>query len=117
MASTRAQQAQLIENPPFLDQLAGCLIAAAVQGNERGSKLSESHESPRICERDPGESCAAGVFHGTRRTNELDHQRRGGQPETIPDSDMDFVVAGLLDIYANQYVAQQNSGAPFQVGN
>jgi hypothetical protein len=116
MASTRAQQAQLIKNQTFLDQLAGALLAAASQViNESANAQNHANRlayanailvNPAL----QASFMAPGVLTNATISAEA------GTPQTIPDSDMDFVVASLVDIYANQYAAQVISGAPLHVG-
>lgn len=40
----------------------------------------------------------------------------GASGTPIPDSDLDFVVASLWNIYADQYAAQLGAGMPLQFG-
>ena len=40
----------------------------------------------------------------------------GASGTPCPDSDVEYVVASLWNIYADQYAAQQNSGIPLSFG-
>jgi len=116
MASTRAQQAQLIKNQTFLDQLAGALLAASVQVTNEGAG-AQNHANRLLFANavlvNPAQQ-AAFIAPGILTNPTISAE--AGTPQSIPDGDVDFVVAGLFDIYANQYAAQQISGAPLQVG-
>lgn len=114
--STRAQQAQVIKTAATLDQLAGALLAAAVQ------VVNESAGQPNHANRvlfanlillNP--QSAAVTMAPALMTNATLAGQAGNVPGAsgtpFSDSDVDFVVASLYDVYATQAAAQGIAGA------
>jgi len=122
MASTRAQQAQLLTNQTFQQQVMGSLLAAAANVLNEGDSV-ENHQN-RL-------SWANAIYVNPQLqmlfflpgmlSNPTISAEAGNTPGAsgtpCPDSDVDFVVASLWNAYANQYVAQQNYGAGLQLGS
>ena len=117
--STRLQQAQLIQDANFLNQVAGSLVSAA--SNVVNEASSTANHNRRV-------SYAEGIF-----ANPLAQARIiapgllsnatiagdaggaiGASGTPVSDSDLDYVIASLFDIYSSYYVAIVNSqgGAP-----
>ena len=115
--STRAQQAQLLKDQTFQDQVEGALIAAA--SNVMNEAAGAPHHEPRL-------KWANAIIASSRQqmafflagmlTNPS-ISANAATPLAISDGDVDYVVASLFDKYADQYAAQQNIGAPLQLGN
>jgi hypothetical protein len=116
MASTRAQQAQLIKNQTFLDQLAGALLAAAVQVINEGAGATNHAHRLLFANAILVNPAAQASFMAPGILTNPTISAEASTPASIPDGDVDFVVAGLFDTYANQYAAQAISGAPLHVG-
>ena len=122
MASTRAQQAQLLTNPTFLQQVEGSLLAAAAQ------VLSEAQTTTNHANR---LLWANAIYINPQAQTQfflpgmLSNATISGEAGNAPgasgtpcaDSDVDFVVASLFNIYSNQFAKQQNIGAPLQMGS
>lgn len=114
--STRLQQTQLIQSEVFIQQLAGSLLAAAAQ------IINESSNQPNHANRvlysrsiiaSPLEAAQymapAILLNATIAAEAGNPVGESGTP--IPDSDLDFVVASIFDVYATQYAGQINSGS------
>lgn len=115
MASTRAQQAQLIKNQTFLDQLAGSLLAAAVQVTNEGANFANHANRLLYANAILVNPAAQAAFMAPGVLTNPTISAEAGTPQAVPDGDVDFVVASLFDTYANQYAAQVISGAPLHV--
>lgn len=114
--STRAQQAQVIKNPTTLDQLAGALLAAAVQVvNEPTSQPNHANRIlfANLILLNPLQ--AATTMAPALMTNPTLAGQAGNAPGAsgtpFADSDVDYVVASLFDVYATQAAAQGIVGA------
>jgi len=115
MASTRAQQAQLLRSTVFLDQIAGALIAAATnilnEDPATANHLVRRAYANAILT-NPLEQAA--FFAPGMLTNPTVAASAGNAPTAsgtpIADGDVDYVVASLFDAYADQYVGQQRVG-------
>jgi hypothetical protein len=116
--STRAQQAQIIRNAAVLDQLAGALLAAAVNVS------NESETAPNHANRvlwantiiaNPL-NAAAYVAPSLMSNPTLAGQAGSAAGESgtpFSDGDIDYVVASLYDTYANRLAAsRQQMTAP-----
>jgi hypothetical protein len=116
MASLRAQQAQLLQNTSFLDQIAGSLLFAASQ------VVNEAAGTPNHANRivyanaiflNPQQQ-ARTIVPGVLTNATI--AAAAGTPDSITDNDVDFVVASLFDAYANQHAATLASIAPAPLG-
>jgi hypothetical protein len=120
--ATRAQQAQLLRNQTFQDQVQGALLAAAF------NVINESADTPNHANRllwanaiytNPVEQMK--FFLPGMLTNPTVAAEAGapngdsGTPVT--DSDVDYVVASLFDTYSNQYALQFRRGAALTLGS
>jgi hypothetical protein len=119
--STRAQQAQLLDDVTFKLQVKGALLAAAA---------NILQEAPTTPNHDNRIKWANAIYVNPQQqmqfflpgmlTNPTIAASAGGAggPSGTPvsDNDVDFVVASLFDKYATQYAAQQNFGASLQLG-
>ena len=121
MASTRAQQAEIIRNSTVIDQITGSLLAAAYNViNEAANTTNHANRLVYANAILVNPLAQAQFFAPALMTNATLQGEAGnaagasGTP--FADSDVDFVVAGLFNNYANQYVAQLNSGAGLQIG-
>jgi hypothetical protein len=114
--STRAQQAQLLRNPVFLDQLAGCLLAAA------SNVLNEDPATPlHLVRRNYANAIIANPLEQatflapgmlTNATVAAEAGNAAGESGTpVTDNDCDFVVASLFEKYAKQFALQERIGA------
>jgi hypothetical protein len=120
MASTRAQQAQVIRNSAVLDQLAGSLMAAAYnvlnEATTTANHVNRTIFANAIMVNPLGQ---ASFFVAGLMTNATLQGEAGNAPGAsgtpFADSDIDFAVASLFNQYANQYVAMQNYGAALQL--
>jgi hypothetical protein len=119
--STRAQQAQILRSQPVLDQLTGCLLNAASQIVHEDPN-TPNHES-RIKYANAvliAPAPAAQFIMPALLTNATLASQAGNAPgdsgTPFADSDVDYVVASVFDIYANQFSAQQAIGANLQFG-
>src|SRR4051812_34887711 len=109
--STRAQQAQLLDNVTFKLQVKGALLAAAynvlnegqVPNHENRAKWANAIFANPQAQTDffmpgmltnPTVAASAGSANGP-----------SGTP--VSDNDVDYVVASLYNTYANQFAAQQ----------
>jgi hypothetical protein len=113
MPSLRAQQAQLIRNEAFLDQVAGALLHAATD------VLNEAADFPNHAHRiayanaiftnpvQRAQFFAPGILTNATIAAEA------GTPDSILDGDIDFVVVSLFDKYADQFALL--FGAPVQL--
>lgn len=120
MPSTRAQQAQILRNSSVLDQLTGALLAAAQNvANEAATTANHANRAayanailanptaqaqfmmPAILS-NATLSAAAGNAAGPSGTQ-------------FVDGDIDFLVASVFDVYANQYAEQKASGALLKI--
>jgi hypothetical protein len=119
--STRAQQAQLLDDVTFKLQVKGSLLAAAA------NILQEAPSTPNhdnrlkwanaiyVNPQQQTEFFLPGML--TNPTVAAAAGGAGGPSGTpIPDSDVDYVVASLFDKYANQYAAQINYASSLQLG-
>jgi hypothetical protein len=119
--ATRAQQAQLLRNQNFQDQVEGALLAAAF------NVINESPDAPNHRNRlawanaiYTNPTAQMKFFLPGMLTNPTVAAEAGkaagdsGSPVT--DSDVDYVVASLFDIYANQYAMQFRTGAALTLG-
>ncbi len=122
MASTRAQQAQLLGNPTFIQQVEGSLLAAAAQIlNEAASTANHANRllwanaiytSPQT----QTQFFLPGMLTNATIAGEAGNAA-GASGTPCADSDVDYVVASLFNIYANQFAAQQNIGAALKMGS
>jgi hypothetical protein len=117
-----ATQAQLIRNPAFQDQVQGALLAAAAQIlNEdpttpnhanRRAWANAIYASPEVQVR---------AFLPGMLTNATIAASAGNAPgdsgTPISDSDVDYVVASLFTVYADQYAAQGPMQSPLFLGS
>lgn len=113
--STRLQQTQLILSSTFIEQLAGSLLAAAAQ------IINEASSTPNHANRlayaraifsaplPNAQFMAPGVLTNATVAGEAGNAN-GPSGTPISDNDLDFVVASLFDLYANQYADQTNIG-------
>lgn len=120
MASTRAQQAQLLKNSVFVDQVTGALIAAAT--NVLNEDPATANHQNRVAWANaiylsPAQhvnTLLPGLLSNATLAGEA-----GGAVGTsgtpVPDADMDFVIASLFNAYATQYAAQNVIGAPLVI--
>ena len=119
--STRAQQAELLDNITFQHQVKGALLAAAANVLQESASTA-NHENrlkwANAIYSDPQAQML--YFIPAMLTNPTIAAEAGaaagasGTP--APDGDVDYVVASLFDVYANQFAAQQNIGATLQLG-
>jgi hypothetical protein len=121
MASTRAQQAEILRNPSYLDQLAGSLLAAAVNVINEATTTTDHANRLAFARAIIGNPQAQAAFMapGTMSNATLAGEAgnaAGASGTPFTDSDVDFVVASLFNIYADQFAAQQNIGAALQLG-
>lgn len=120
--STRAQQAQLLSNETFVQQVMGSLLAAAA------NIINEATSTPNHVNRllwanaiyvNP--ALQTTFFLPGMLTNPTVAGEAGNTPgpsgTSVSDSDCDFVVASLWNTYSNQYAAQQSIGAGLQLGS
>src|SRR5437899_3181654 len=105
--ATRAQQAALLRNPTFQDQVAGALLAAA---------FNVINESPDAANHKNRLLWANAIYTNptaqmlfflpgmlTNATVAAEAGAAAGDSGTpVSDSDCDYVVASLFDTYANQ---------------
>ena len=120
--SSRAQQSQLLKDPTFQAQVSGALLAASSQIlNE--SVTTANHENrlrwANAIFASPDQQTA--FFVPGVLTNPTVAAAAGNTPlpdsgTPVSDGDIDYVVASLFDVYANQYAAQQNIGSALQMG-
>ena len=107
MASLRAAQAQLLRNSSFLDQIAGALLFAASQVVNEASATPNHTNRVALANAILGNPAGpAGTFAPGLLTNAT-IAAAAATPDAITDGDVDFVVAGLFDVYANQFAAAQ----------
>ena len=122
MASTRAQQAQLLTNPTFVQQVMGSLLAAAAQIlNEAASTANHANRllwanAIYINPQAQTQFFLPGMLSNATISGEAG-SAPGASGTPCLDSDVDFVVASLWNIYANQFAAQQNLGAALKMGS
>lgn len=116
MASTRAQQAQLLKSVTFFSQVQGSLIFTANNVINEGTS-AENHENrlkwARAIFSTPDVQTAV-LLPGMLTNSTISAE--AGDPTTISDGDVDFVIASLFNIYANQYAAQQFIGISLDLG-
>lgn len=120
--STRAQQAKILRDPTVLDQLAGVLLSAAFNVvNE--SPGTANHANRVIFANLIFANCqqAALVVAPALMTNPTLAGQAGNAPgpsgTPFPDSDVEYVVSSVFDLYANQAAGQQVSGAITQIAH
>jgi hypothetical protein len=120
--STRAQQAKILRDPTVLDQLAGVLLNAAF------NVVNEATGTPNHANRiifanlifTNCQQAALVVAPGLMTNATIAGQAgnaAGASGTPFSDSDVEFVVASLFDVYANQAAAQQVSGAITQIAH
>jgi hypothetical protein len=122
MASTRAQQAQALKNATVLDQLAGSLLAAASQVLNEDPATADHENRLKFANAiilAPAQAAAAMVpalmTNATLQGQAGDPAGPSGTP--FSDSDVDFVVAGVFNTYADQYIEQIVYGASLRLGS
>lgn len=114
--STRLQQAQLIASTTFVQQLTGSLLAAAAQiVNESSSTTDHVNRLAyaRAIIANPSVQAqffAPGILTNSTIAGEAGNSN-GASGTPVPDADLDFVVASIFNIYADQYAAQSNFGS------
>ena len=114
--STRAQQAQLLRDQAFQDQVEGALIHAASQILQEAAG-APNHQNRLVWANAIVSSSGPQMkFFLTGMLTNSTIEASASDPSAITDGDVDYVVASLFDQYANQYAAQQNIGAPLQMG-
>ena len=121
--STRAQQAQLITNATFQQQVIGSLIYTATQViNEAATTANHIHRLAwaNAILANPQQQML--FFIPAVLTNATISAAAGAVSMTASgtpcnDSDIDYVVASLYNTYADQYVSQINVGAPLLMGH
>jgi hypothetical protein len=122
MASTRAQQAQLISNQTFIQQVMGSLLAAAALILNEGDSVTNHANRlawANAIYTNPLEQTMffiPGVLTNATISGEAGNAA-GASGTPCADSDIDFVVSSLWNNYANQYVAQTNIGVALQLGS
>lgn len=120
--STRAQQAQILRNDLVLDQLAGALIAAAVnvvnEGPTTPNHANRVYWANVILSnpRNAAAIMAPGLLTNPTIASQAGNTA-GASGTPFSDSDIDYVVASLFDAYANRAAAeaQQISAPPAQI--
>jgi hypothetical protein len=120
--ATRAQQAQLIRDPVFQDQVQGALLAAAAQiFNE--DPTAPNHASRRAWANAiyASPEAQARAFMPGMLTNATIAASAGNAPgdsgTPVSDSDVDYVVSSLFNVYATQYAAQGPMQSPLSFGS
>lgn len=114
--ATRAQQAQLLRNPAFQDQVEGALIHAASQILQEAQSTANHENRLRWANAIVANSRGQMQFFLTGTLTNASVAASAGDPASISDNDIDYVVASLFDAYANQYKEQRNIGATLQMG-
>jgi hypothetical protein len=115
MASLRAAQAQLLRNAVSLDQIAGSLLSAASQiANEAPTTANHANRAALANAILLNPAGRASLFAPGLLTNAT-IAAAAATPDAISDSDVDFVVASLFDVYANQLAATNILAPPAQI--
>jgi methylmalonyl-CoA mutase cobalamin-binding subunit len=115
MASLRAAQAQLLRNSSFLDQIAGSLLFSASQiVNESAGAANHANRATLANAILQNPASQASVFAPGLLTNAT-IAAAAATPDAITDNDVDFVVASLFNVYANQRAATQIAAPPPQI--
>lgn len=114
--STRAQQAQLLRNTTFQDQVAGALIYAATQIINESAETANHQDRVKWANAIIADPVGQTKFFLTGMLTNPTIAGAAADPATISDSDVDYVVASLFDTYADQYGAQSIIGAHLQLG-
>ncbi len=121
--STRAQQAQLLTNTTFQQQVTGALIAAATNViNEAATTVNHQNRVAWANAIIASPTQQMQFFLPGMLTNPTVAGNAGAATLTasgtvVLDTDCDYVVASLYDKYANQFALQQNFGAALQLGH
>lgn len=120
--STRLQQTQLILSSTFVEQLAGSLLAAAAQIINEAPNAAD-HTNRLLYARSilaapipAAQFMAPGILLNSTVAAEAGNPN-GDSGTPISDSDLDFVVASIFNVYADQYASQPNMGATLQFGS
>jgi hypothetical protein len=119
--STRLQQIQLILSSTFIEQLAGSLLASAAQIVHEAANAPDHTNRLAYARSIIGNPIAAAQFMAPGVLLNSTIAGEAGNPNgdsgtPIPDSDLDFVVASIFDIYADQYASQMNLGSSLGFG-
>ena len=115
MASLRAAQAQLLRNSSFLDQIAGSLLFSASQiVNEAPGTANHANRAALANAILLNADAQARVFAPGLLTNAT-VAAAAAAPDSISDNDVDFVVASLFDVYANQRAVTVIAAPPPQI--
>jgi ABC-type Co2+ transport system permease subunit len=123
MASTRIQQAQLVLSVPFQQQIMGSLLALcsfivtqeAVGVANHVNRLAYAN-AILINPLAQAVFIAPGMLSQAAILADAGNTAAGASGTVVPDADCDAGVLALFNFYANQYVAQVNSGAVLHIG-
>ena len=121
--STRAQQAQLLSNSLFQQQVTGSLLAAAAQIlNEAATTADHVNRLAwaRAIFANPQAQMQffiPGMLTNATVAGEAGVTVMTSSGTPVLDSDCDYVVASLFNTYADQYALQQSTGALLKLGS
>jgi hypothetical protein len=122
MSATLAQQAQLLTNPTFIQQVQGALIAAAAAIIQEATTTADHANriawANAVIGNPTGQTAyfLPGMLTNSTIVGEAGNAA-GASGTPCPDSDVEYVVASLWNIYADNYAAQLNSGAMLTFGH
>jgi hypothetical protein len=115
--STRAQQARLLRNEDFRDQVTGALLFAASQVLNEAPEASNHEDRIRWANAIIADPQGQTAFLVTGMLTNATIAGAAGDPSAISDNDVDYVVASLFDAYADQYALQTTLGARLNLGH
>ena len=115
--STRAQQAQLLRNQGFIDQIQGALIAAVVNVLNEPSEAADHESRLKWANAIIGNRDAQTQFFITGMLTNPAIAGNAGDPSSISDGDVEYVIASLFTKYAIRYAAQNTIGVALELGS
>jgi hypothetical protein len=122
MSSTRIQQAQLVLSVPFQQQIMGSLLALSsfVITSEAGTVTNHVNRlayANAIVVNPMAQAAfmAPAMLSQAVIVTDAGNTTVGASGTVVPDADCDAAVTALFNFFANQFVAQVNSGVPLQI--
>jgi hypothetical protein len=122
MASTRIQQAQLVLSAPFQQQIMGSLLALSsfIITTELATVANHANRlayANAILVNPLAQAAfiAPGTISQAAILADAANTAAGASGTVVPDADCDAAILALFNFYANQYVAQLNSGVALQI--
>lgn len=123
MASTRIQQAQLVLSVAFQQQIMGSLLALCsfIVTQEAAGVANHANRlvyANAILVNPLAQATfiAPGLMSQAAILADAGNTVAGASGTVVPDADCDAAVLVVFNFYANQWVAQLNSGSPLHIG-